>query len=67
MAVDKILRFSDYDRRDADAVSPRNPADAAVIIIWPRRTLSEIETDNRIAALYDLPSVFLPENVYGNG
>ena len=54
MAVEKIVRFSDYDRRDADAVSPRNPADADVIVIWPVRTLHEIRlTEARIRARYE--------------
>jgi len=33
----KVIRFSDYERRgrDADAVSARDPADSAVIILLP--------------------------------
>ena len=33
MAVRKIAYVPDPDRTEADAVSPRNPADAAAIVI----------------------------------
>jgi hypothetical protein len=30
-----VIRIADYERRDPDAVSPRDPADSAIIIILP--------------------------------
>ena len=34
----QIIRFADYEQRskNPDAVSPRNPADSAVVIILPQ-------------------------------
>jgi hypothetical protein len=42
---ENVIRFDDYERksRNPDAVSPRNPADSAVIIILPMiRQFNEI-------------------------
>lgn len=40
--TDNVIRFADYERksRDADAVSPRDPCDAAVIVLPVIRKLN---------------------------
>jgi hypothetical protein len=37
LAVGQVIRFADYEQksRNPDAVSPRNPADSAIVIILP--------------------------------
>jgi hypothetical protein len=52
---ENVVRFSDYERksRDADAVSPRDPSDAVIII------LPTVPIERHAGRL---PSVFLPDN-----
>ncbi len=51
-----VIRIADYERksRNADAVQPRDPADADVIILPVIRRFGQRE----------LPSVFLPDNAF---
>lgn len=44
----QVIRFSDYERREPDAVQPRDPADACVIIVLPMiRQLSDRQREIR--------------------
>ena len=59
----EVIRFSDYERksRDADAVSPRDPADSAIIIVLPVIRLERYAEPSAPARGRKLPSVFLSD------
>lgn len=56
MIVAQVIRFADYEQksRNPDAVSPRDPADSAIVIILP--VIRRFNPTEPLAALAELSS-----------